>query len=245
MAKRINNEFYEDLGIDWYLSTSHPIALLRAENAARAPWIIEIISKNFSETQKILDIGCGGGFLTNPLAACGHRVTGIDLSLSSLQAAQAQDTTGTVHYLRADAYALPFKNESFDVVTALDLLEHVEDPEKVILEASRVLRKNGLFFFHTFNRNWISYLVVIKGIEWVLSTTPERMHVYELFIKPKELQNMCKNAQIMPLELRGLQPKLFTKALWRMLLTRRVPKDFCFKFSPSLLTGYIGYGKKL
>ncbi len=240
---RINNAFYDTLGKEWYERMDHPVALLRAENAIRLPWISQIILKHYPHA-KVLDVGCGAGLLSNPLAKQGLDVTGIDLSENSLTVAKMYDATKTVKYLHADAEKLPFENESFDVVCALDLLEHVENPETVILEAARVLKKDGLFFFHTFNRNFLSYLLIIKGVEWAVQNTPEKMHIYRLFIKPQEMRAFCKNASLDIQEMLGLKPKIFSLSLFKMLIQRKVPENFRFEFSRSLLTGYIGFAKK-
>jgi 2-polyprenyl-6-hydroxyphenyl methylase/3-demethylubiquinone-9 3-methyltransferase len=242
MARKINNAFYDSLGQGWYEEKHHPIALLRAENAVRMPWIIKVLQERFGKQCKFLDIGCGGGLLCNPLAQEGFQVTGIDLSLHSLHIAKKQDTTKSAQYIHASAYELPFLDQSFDAVCALDLLEHVEDPQKVIQEASRVLKKGGLFFFHTFNRNFFSWLLVIKGVEWVVPNTPERMHVYPLFIKPKELTLMCKNASIHVKEMHGLKPQLSLSTIGKMWMTKKIPEDFSFAFSSSTRTGFLGYG---
>ncbi len=236
----INNDFYDELMEGWYTKCNHPIALLRAENALRVPWIL----KEISPKKTVLDIGCGAGILTNALAKAGHKTFGIDLSAKSLEIAKKRDITTSVSYVQANAYSLPFENESFDVVCAMDVLEHVEEPSLLISEASRVLKANGLFFFHTFNRNWFSYMLVIKGVEWCVPNTPQNMHVYPLFIKPSELDELCSNRDLKIINIQGFSPKIFSKPFLKMLFTRKVPEDFGFRFSKSLLTGYCGYAKK-
>lgn len=240
----INNSFYDDLGEAWYTSMDHPIALLRAENKTRIPWVMKEIEERYPKPIQLLDIGCGAGFLTNALAEIGHDVTGIDLSRASLDTARKHDKTGKVRYLFADAYALPFESESFDVVCAMDILEHVEEPEKLIKEASRVLRKGGIFFFHTFNRNLLSYLFIIKGVDWFVKNAPKNMHVYSLFIKPKELQKSCLSAGLHVSLLKGFVPDMNKGAFWKMLFTRKIPSNFSFKFVNSFLTGYCGLATK-
>ncbi len=241
--KTINNAFYDDLHADWYEAFNHPIALLRAENAVRNPWILSEIQKEFSKPVSVLDIGCGAGLLTNTLAKEGHNTTGIDLSKKSLDVAKRYDETKKVTYIHANAYTLPFENESFDAVCAMDILEHVEEPRKLIYEASRVLKKNGLFFFHTFTRNPLSYLVIIKGVEWFVQNAPENMHVYPLFIKPKEMDGFCKQHSLSIKKIIGLRPS-FSFSLLKMLYTKRIPEKFSFCFSKSLMTGYCGVAKK-
>ncbi len=240
----INNDFYEDLQEGWYAASDHPVALLRAENAIRSPWILEEIAKQYSSKTSVLDIGCGAGLLTNALAKEGHTVTGIDLSESSLETAKRHDQTKTVRYIPANAYSLPFADQQFDVVCATDVLEHVEDPGLLIAEASRVLKTNGLFFFHTFNRNPLSYIIVIKGVEWCVKNTPKNMHVYPLFIKPYELDELCQIYRLQVQKWVGLRPQIFNWPFFKMLLTRKVPKNFRFCFSKSLATGYCGIAQK-
>ncbi len=235
--RQINNFFYDELQDKWHEASDHPIALLRAENSLRNPWI----ASSIPPASKVLDIGCGAGFLTHHLGEKGHTVFGVDLSLSSLEMAKKRDPSGT--YLQANAMELPFDAESFDVVSAMDLLEHVEDPLAVIREAGRVLRPGGLFFFHTFNRTWLSYILVIKGVEWVVKNTPKNMHVYSLFITPQEISKMCQKAGLSTVEIKGVRPKV-KLAFWKMVFTRTVPDDFEFEFTPSLRTGYSGYSRK-
>lgn len=239
----INNDFYEELGEKWFTANDHPIALLRAENAVRIPWILGIL-ETIGKNQTVLDIGCGAGFLTNALSKAEHQVFGIDLSQMSLQLAQKTDATQKAVYQFANAYSLPYPDQMFDVVCAMDLLEHVEEPALVISEASRVLKRGGLFFFHTFNRNFLSYLLIIKGVEWRISNAPKNMHTYPLFIKPYEMREFCLQRDLQIVRLQGFRPTFFHSAFWKMLFTKKVPQNFSFRFSKSLLTGYCGYAKK-
>jgi len=240
----INNAFYDSLGEKWYHASDDPVALLRAEAKLRNAWIADYIERQLGQESFVLDIGCGGGFLSNALASCGHKVTGVDLSEESLAVARHYDSTHSVRYMHGDAYALPFEDKSFDVVAAMDFLEHVLEPERVVREAARVLKPGGLFFFHTFNRNALSWFIVIKGVEWFVKNTPKDLHVYRFFIKPKELVGMCKRAGLDLKELKGCAPKVFTKAFWKLLTTREVPHDFEFHFTRSKLMGYTGVVEK-
>jgi 2-polyprenyl-6-hydroxyphenyl methylase / 3-demethylubiquinone-9 3-methyltransferase len=236
---QINNAFYNDLGDRWEMGRDHPVALLRAENRLRNPWI----AAHLSPASLVLDMGCGAGFLSHALAKTGHHVTGIDLSEQSLEVARRLDTTGRVKYQVADATATSFPSESFDVVCAMDLLEHVENPAALVREASRLLKPGGLFFFHTFNRTLLSYLIVIKGVEWCVKNTPPRMHIYRLFIKPTEMEKMCNHEQMPVQEIRGVNVKM-SKPFWRMVWKREVPDDLEFAFSNSLKVGYSGIARK-
>lgn len=240
----INNAFYDDLQDEWYTRKDHPIALLRKENEIRVPWILKTLQERYDDPVNVLDIGCGGGFLTNALAKNGHKTSGIDLSSTSLQIAKKYDQTNSVDYRLASAYDLPFEDEKFSAICAMDVLEHVEDPNKLIEEASRCLKPGGIFFYHTFNRNPLSYLFIIKGVEWTVRNTPKNLHVYPLFIKPKELEDHLNSYELVSIYRSGFGPKLLSKAFLQMLSTRIVPDSFSFAFKKSTIMGYCGYALK-
>jgi 2-polyprenyl-6-hydroxyphenyl methylase/3-demethylubiquinone-9 3-methyltransferase len=241
----VNNEIYHELGERWYKAKDDPVALLRAESRARNPWVARLIDKHFGTTKaRVLDVGCGAGFLSNDLARQGFAVTGLDASENSLAVARHHDATGTVTYQAGDAYRLPYADESFETVCAMDFLEHIERPERVIAEIGRVLKPGGLFFFHTFNRNLLAWLIVIKGVEWVVKNTPRDLHVLKLFIKPGELKTMCKQSGLEVESLHGFVPKINQRAFWRMILRGVIDDDFEFHFTNVTLTGYAGFAIK-
>ena len=123
----------------------------------------------------------------------------------------------------------------------MDFLEHVEEPARVVAEAARVVRSGGCFFFHTFNRNLLSWLVVIKGVEWFVKNVPRDLHVLRLFVKPGELRSMCAASGWDVEQIRGSAPVVLSPAFARMVLSGRVSPDFRFQFTRSTLTGYTGY----
>lgn len=241
----VNNEIYQELGERWYKAKDDPIALLRAESRARNPWVVREIHKHFSPPEvRVLDVGCGAGFLTNDLAQQGFQVTGLDASANSLAVARRYDATASVTYQTGDAYQLPYGDGSFEVACAMDLLEHIEEPRRVVAEMARVLKPGGLFFFHTFNRNFIAWLFIIKGVEWFVKNVPPDLHVLRLFVKPDELRSMCEGCGLEVESLQGFVPKMYQKAFWRMLMTGVVDDDFEFQFTRSPLTGYAGFAVK-
>jgi 2-polyprenyl-6-hydroxyphenyl methylase / 3-demethylubiquinone-9 3-methyltransferase len=240
---QINNSIYENYGEKWYTAYDDPVALLRAENRAKFPWILNKLRTFCDHKVAILDVGCGGGFLSNLLARQGYKVTGVDLSPESLKVARDHDHTRSVKYELADAYHLPYPDESFDAVTAMDFLEHVERPQDVINEFARVLRPQGLFFFHTFNRNPLSHLVVIKLLEWFIKNTPKNMHVIDLFIKPQELENYCDRAGMSILKMVGIRPK-FSTIDWKMIRTGVVSKKMEFTLTKETILSYMGVAQK-
>lgn len=243
-AVAVNNDIYFELGEHWYADEDSPVALLRAESKLRNPWVARRLDHAFGERPcRVLDVGCGAGFLSNDIALRGRDVTGIDVAPDALTVARAHDASGRVRYLEADALALPFKGASFDAVCAMDLLEHLETPERAIAEASRVLAPGGLFFFHTFNRNVLSWLVIIAGVKWFVRNAPEHMHVLRLFLKPEQVCAACAAHGLEEPELLGVRPKL-TRPFWQMLLTGRVARDFTFTFMRSTHLAYTGVARK-
>jgi 2-polyprenyl-6-hydroxyphenyl methylase/3-demethylubiquinone-9 3-methyltransferase len=239
LKNEVDNSIYDNYGDQWYTAVDDPIALLRAENKVKAPWILSRIQKS----SLILDVGCGAGFLTNELALAGHKVTGVDMSESSLQVAAQYDQTKTVTYKLANAYELPFSDESFDVLCAMDFLEHVEDPAKAIQEFARVLKPGGKFFYHTFNRNFVAWLVIIKLVEWLIPKTPKHMHVLRLFIKPKELKIYCELANLKNQEMVGIRP-VFSSIPLSQIFSGKVPPEMRFELTSSLLTSFMGVAIK-
>jgi 2-polyprenyl-6-hydroxyphenyl methylase/3-demethylubiquinone-9 3-methyltransferase len=240
----VNNEIYGELGDRWYAAQDDPVALLRAESRLRTGWILDLLQSHNPAPLAILDVGCGGGFLTNPLAAAGHRVTGLDLAQGAMAVARRHDATGQVRFLAADARRLPFRDGAFQVVCAMDFLEHLSERSVFLAEAARVLRPGGLFLFHTFNRNPLCHLVAIKGVEWVVRNTPKDMHVIELFMKPRELEDLCACHGLQVQVLRGTRPRLLSRSFLKLLCTGRVDDGFQFLFTRSLLMGYCGYARK-
>jgi 2-polyprenyl-6-hydroxyphenyl methylase/3-demethylubiquinone-9 3-methyltransferase len=244
VVRTVNNQIYTTLGERWYEADDDPVALLRAESRLRNPWVKARLYERCGAGAQVLDVGCGAGFLSNDLARESFAVWGIDASAESLAVAARHDGTRSVRYEKADAVSLPFTDASFDAVCAMDFLEHVEDPGAVVAECSRVLRPGGTFFFHTFNRNPLAWLIVIKGVEWFVKNTPRDLHVLRLFIRPNELKSLCRSHRLDVLELLGSKPVIFTASFWRMLATGKVPPDFRFEFVQSTLLAYTGYAER-
>jgi 2-polyprenyl-6-hydroxyphenyl methylase/3-demethylubiquinone-9 3-methyltransferase len=243
---QVNNDFYDLYGERWYTAQDDPVGLLRAESRTLTPWVLAEIRKRCpGKAVHVLDIGCGAGFLANELARHGLKVTGIDASKRSLDIARGHDDTGSVVYRSGDALDLEFPDQSFEVACAMDFLEHVEPPARVLSEAARVLIPGGLFFFNTFNRNLLSWLVVIRGVEWFVRNTPKNMHCLRFFTKPSELSRMCDDTGLRIEYVRGLVPVVWKLAFWKMIFTGRVTDDFAFRFSRFPITGYAGLAVRI
>ncbi len=242
----MNNQFYDDLGERWYNDDEHIIALLRAESVLKLDYVRGIFKQNqLAPGARVLDVGCGAGFLSNGLAADGYRVTGIDQSAGSLAVARRHAPKNSrVAYRSADAYRLPFEDRAFDAVLMMDFLEHVNEPARAIAEAARVLKPQGLLIFYTFNRTLPAKFLAIHAVELIARDCPKHFHVWHLFIKPEELSTMAALAGLQVKAFQGLRPRFLQWPFWASLLRRRVHPDFAFQFTESLRLGYMGYAVK-
>lgn len=244
MTQVINNEIYNELGHRWYNAFDDPVALLRAESKLVAPWIVKTAKATMNKTPvDAIDLGCGGGFISNHLAKEGLKTIGFDLSESSLAIAAHYDLTKSVDYRLGDITNVAMENNVCDIVTCCDVIEHVDAPEKIVTEAYRLLRPGGMFFFHTFNRNFIAYFVVIKFVEWFVKNTPDHLHVLSLFVKPKELERWTKDAGFIHFETIGIRPSI-RSLLHPQVLRRTVPESLVFKFTGNQWISYGGFAIK-
>ncbi|EPZ17005.1 3-demethylubiquinone-9 3-methyltransferase [Thauera terpenica 58Eu] len=155
----------------------------------------------------VLDVGCGGGILAESMASAGARVTGIDLSEKALSVARLHlfESGLSVDYRLISAEDLAEEMPAhFDVVTCMEMLEHVPDPASTIAACARLVKPGGHVFFSTLNRNLKAYVQAIIGAEYVLNMLPRGTHEYAKFIKPSELSRHCRNAGLDTHELIGL-----------------------------------------
>ncbi|MEA1988160.1 MAG: bifunctional 2-polyprenyl-6-hydroxyphenol methylase/3-demethylubiquinol 3-O-methyltransferase UbiG [Pseudomonadota bacterium] len=173
------------------------------------PLRLEFILKHHPiENQKIVDIGCGGGILSESLAINGADVTGIDLAKEVLTVAKLHglDSGVKVNYqlIAAEQFAEENK-EQFDVVTCMEMLEHVPDPAAIIQAASKCVKPGGWVFFSTLNRNYKSYLLAIFAAEQVLNLVPKGTHTHEKFITPAEMDAMARQADLYLRDASGIE----------------------------------------
>ena len=155
----------------------------------------------------VLDVGCGGGILSESMAGLKANVTGIDLSDKALQVAKLHllESGKQVAYRKIAVEAMAAEQPGqFDVVTCMEMLEHVPDPASVIAACAKLVKPGGWVFFSTLNRNPKSYLFAILGAEYVLNMLPRGTHDYAKFIKPSELAQSCRHAGLNVTDLIGL-----------------------------------------
>ena len=179
---------------------------LHAINPLRLDWIDGIAPLN---RQRVLDVGCGGGILADAMARKGAEVLGIDLAGKSLKVAQLhalEAGTSQITYRLVAAEALAAEMpDHFDVVTCMEMLEHVPDPASVVQACARLAKPGGWVFFSTINRNPKSFLMAILGAEYVLNLVPRGTHEYARLLRPSELARFCRDAGLDMQQSCGLQ----------------------------------------
>lgn len=157
--------------------------------------------------KKVLDVGCGGGILTEAMCRRGATVTGIDMGETPLEVARLHllESGLDVDYLQSTAEAFAEENEGqFDIVTCMEMLEHVPDPASVVRACHRLARPGGHVFFSTINRNPKAYLFAIIGAEYLLRMLPRGTHDYSKFIRPSELDAWCRATDLISDEITGM-----------------------------------------
>jgi 2-polyprenyl-6-hydroxyphenyl methylase/3-demethylubiquinone-9 3-methyltransferase len=184
---------------------------------------------------RVLDIGCGGGFTSEFVAKRGARVSGVDISANSIAVAaeHARAHGLDIDYRVAAAESLPYADHSFDVVVCVDVLEHVVDLREVHREVHRVLRPGGVFLFDTINRTWLSRVVYVWLLEYLVNEIPRGTHDWKLFIRPEELQDHLRAVGFETPQLRGFTIK-----------GKRADGSLRVDFTGFFALAYIGHAQK-
>ena len=224
---------FSDLAHRWWDPESE-FRPLHQINPLRLNWILESAALHGRD---VVDIGCGGGILADSMARQGANVLGIDLATKALKVAQLhalEAQTPNIRYREISAEELAVESPaSFDVVTCMEMLEHVPDPASVVDACARLVKPGGWVFFSTLNRNAKSFLYAIVGAEYVLNLLPRGTHTYEKMIRPSELSRFCRIAGLAIDHSRGLEYNPLTKRYWLspdtsvnyMLATRKGPEQ--------------------
>jgi 2-polyprenyl-6-hydroxyphenyl methylase / 3-demethylubiquinone-9 3-methyltransferase len=256
---RIDNGVYSALSDQWWKPDSALYQMNVSLNPCRVGYAKRILieeSKIDPRATAALDVGCGGGFLTEAIARMGFNAVGVDPSEMSVRAAAGHAREGglDIHYATGSGESLPFEDRSFGAVFCCDVLEHVRDLPKVISEISRVLRPGGVFCYDTFNRTWASSLAVIKISQiwkpWAF--LPSNLHVWRMFIKSGEMKALLEQNGLEWKEHKGMMPDV---PIPRLLgyLRKRVRGEWTYaelagkvRMVESRLTAimYLGYAVK-
>ena len=188
---------------------------LHAINPLRLEWIDSIAPLN---GHRVLDVGCGGGILADAMARKGADVLGIDLATKALRVAQLhalEAGTQNVQYREISAEAMAAEQPAgFDVVTCMEMLEHVPDPASVVRACATLVKPGGWVFFSTINRNAKAFMLAIVGAEYVLNMLPRGTHEYAKMIRPSELAGHCRSAGLDVLHTKGLEYNPLTRRYW-------------------------------
>jgi 2-polyprenyl-6-hydroxyphenyl methylase/3-demethylubiquinone-9 3-methyltransferase len=205
---------FSDLAHRWWDPESE-FRPLHQINPLRLEWINGLVPL---QGKKVLDVGCGGGILTDAMARSGAQALGIDLATKSLKVAQLhalEAQTPNVQYREVAVEALAAEQpESFDVVTCMEMLEHVPDPSSIVRACAQLVKPGGHVFFSTLNRNAKSFLFAIVGAEYVLNLLPRGTHEYAKFIRPSELARDCREAGLDWQHTRGMEYNPITRRYW-------------------------------
>ena len=217
MSTTINKEEiqkFSRLADEWW-DVNGKFKPLHMFNPIRIEYITENIKKhykikkgkiNFLEGLNILDIGCGGGLISEPMARLGGKVTGIDAAEKNIRIAKLHSKKNNleINYINTSPEKL-IEKEKFDIILNLEIVEHVEDVNLFIQSCYKLLKKNGLMFTATLNRSFYSYVTAIIGAEYILRWLPIGTHDWNKFIKPEELEKILFQEKFTTLDIAGLK----------------------------------------
>ncbi len=209
---RMSDEWWDVNGKFKPLHMFNPIRIEYILENIKSHYKIKKDKSNFLIGLNILDIGCGGGLISEPLARLGAKVTGIDASEKNINIAKihSQKSKLEINYLNLSPENLK-DYEKFDVILNLEIVEHVENVNLYIKSCYKLLKKNGLMFTATLNRSFISYLKAIIGAEYILRWLPIGTHDWNKFIKPEELEMILSQEKFSTKEIKGLKFNPFLK----------------------------------
>lgn len=209
-ADPVELQKFSDIAHRWWDPESE-FRPLHEINPLRLEWIDNIAPL---QGKRVIDVGCGGGILTEGMASKGAEVTGIDLGEKALSVARLHlhESGHKVDYQHISAEEMAeAQPESFDIVTCLEMLEHVPDPASIVAACARLVKPGGHVFFSTINRNAKAYVLAVIGAEYILKLLPRGTHDYAKFLKPSELSRMARQKGLQTEAMTGLSYNPLTK----------------------------------
>ena len=204
---------FSKLAEEWW-DVSGKFKPLHMFNPVRIEYILEKTVSHFNKKEKrlplkglkFLDIGCGGGLMSEPMCRLGAEVTGIDASWKNIKIAESHSKKNNlkINYIKASPEELK-ENEKFDVILNLEIVEHVEDVDLYFKSCAKLLKKNGLMFTATLNRTFVSFIKAIIGAEYILRWLPIGTHDWNKFLKPEEIEEKISKLNFTIQETKGLE----------------------------------------
>src|SRR5215212_4028944 len=259
MTATVNNRIYDELAHTWWDEKEFLHLLKVMVNPWRVPYFRNILAKQYGQDLsliRLLDIGCGGGVLTEVFASMGCQVSGIDSSPQSIAVAQAHAAVSglSIDYKVGSGTNLPFEDRCFEAVSCCDVLEHIQDWKKVITEVARVLVPGGLFFFDTINRTLKSKAIFIYGLQMLPFTKlmPSDTHVWKMFVTPDEITSAVHGNGMTVEDMQGGKiAKNPVTTLWDIHQQKQGRISFAelgrrlkLKLDADLALNYLGYARK-
>ncbi len=209
---KLSEEWWDVNGKFKPLHMFNPIRIEYITENIKKHFKIKIDKANFLEGLKILDIGCGGGLISEPMSRLGAKVTGIDASEKNINVAKlhSKESGLEIDYVNTSPEKLK-DFETYDIILNLEIVEHVDNVDLYIKSCQKLLKKNGLMFTATLNRSLTSYIKAIIGAEYILRWLPIGTHDWNKFLKPEELENYLIKEKLITQDISGLSFNPFTK----------------------------------
>lgn len=243
----VNNTFYNELGQAWWSATDHMVTFLRHESAIRVAYCCQHLPPP-SPQHWIAEFGAGAGFVTLALAEVGYRIVAVDLAPQALdelvRQAEQRGLRDRVHPVVGDITQPLVLPHSVQAVLAMDVLEHVPNPQAIVAQAAAHLPEGGHFVYHTLNRTLKCWLLYLQLAPRLIRHSPPDVHRLAFNIRPAELHQWLQDNQLQLHHETGTYAPLFQRATWELLTKRAVHYPMRFAYTADRSCGYLGVAVK-